>query len=69
VADDDFDHDSSDYDAAKDLIMDRDKEYQGVIYQDDSSVGFEKREGIEAPMNDIPDGAPDDAMDLVREFY
>ncbi|MUV86495.1 hypothetical protein GJ631_07915, partial [Natronomonas sp. CBA1123] len=32
-----------------------------VIYQDDSSVGFEKREGIEdTDSNDIPDRAPDE---------
>ncbi len=69
VGDEDFDHDRTDYDAAKDLILDRGKEYQGVIYQDESSVGYEKREGVEEPMTDIPDGAPEDAMDLVREFY
>jgi 2-oxoglutarate ferredoxin oxidoreductase subunit beta len=32
-------------------------------------VPFEEQEGIEAPMTDVPDGAPDGAMDLVREFY
>ncbi|MFW6046010.1 MAG: 2-oxoacid:ferredoxin oxidoreductase subunit beta [Natronomonas sp.] len=64
-----IDHDRSDYDAARDVILDREREYQGVIYQDDSSVGYETRQGIEEPMNDIPDGAPEDAMDLVREFY
>jgi 2-oxoglutarate ferredoxin oxidoreductase subunit beta len=66
---DDTDHDPTDYDAAKQKILDADKEYQGVIYQDESSVPFEEREGITAPMHDIGDGAPDDAMDLVREFY
>ncbi|ERH04680.1 MAG: hypothetical protein J07HR59_01817, partial [Halorubrum sp. J07HR59] len=25
--------------------------------------------GIDADMSDIPDGAPEDATDLVREFY
>ncbi len=69
VGDEEFGHDRTDYDAAKDLIMDRNKEYQGVIYQDDSSVGYETREGVTEPMTEIPDGAPDDAMDLVREFY
>ncbi|CCQ37240.1 oxoglutarate--ferredoxin oxidoreductase beta subunit [Natronomonas moolapensis 8.8.11] len=69
VGDDDFDHDRTDYDDAKDLILDRDKEYQGVIYQNESSVGYETREGVEEPMTEIPDGAPEDAMDLVREFY
>jgi 2-oxoglutarate ferredoxin oxidoreductase subunit beta len=65
----DEDHDPTDYDAAKDKILDRDKEYQGVIYQDESSVGYEKREGIEGPMNDIGGQPPEDMMDLVREFY
>ncbi|PSP68959.1 2-oxoacid ferredoxin oxidoreductase [Halobacteriales archaeon QS_1_69_70] len=69
VGDEEFDHDRGDYDAASDLIMDRDREYQGVIYQDDDSVGYETREGVEEPMVDIPDGAPENAMDLVREFY
>jgi 2-oxoglutarate ferredoxin oxidoreductase subunit beta len=69
VGDEEFDHDRTDYDAAKDLIMDRAKEYQGVIYQDESSVGYETREGVTEPMTDIPEGAPEDAMDLVREFY
>ena len=69
VGDEAFDHDRTDYDDAKDLILDRDKEYQGVIYQDESSVGYEKREGVEEPMTDIPDSAPEGAMDLVREFY
>jgi len=64
-----FDHDRTDYDAAKDLILDPKKEYQGVIYQDENSVGYEKREGVEEPMTEIPDGAPEGAMDLVREFY
>jgi 2-oxoglutarate ferredoxin oxidoreductase subunit beta len=63
------DHDPTDYDDAKEKILDRDVEYQGVIYQDEDSVGFEKREGLESSMADIPTGAPDDAMDLVREFY
>ena len=69
VGDEEFGHDPTAYDDAKDLILDREKEYQGVIYQDESSVGYEKREGVEEPMTEIPDGAPDDAMDLVREFY
>ena len=66
---DEEDHDPTDYDAAKEKILDVDKEYQGVIYQDENSVGFEEREGLSESMADIPEGAPDDAMDLVREFY
>ncbi|MFB6206676.1 MAG: 2-oxoacid:ferredoxin oxidoreductase subunit beta [Haloglomus sp.] len=63
------DHDPTDYDDAKSKILDADKEYQGVIYQDEDSVGYETREGLSESMADIPDGAPEDAMDLVREFY
>ncbi|MFC6721896.1 2-oxoacid:ferredoxin oxidoreductase subunit beta [Halobacteriaceae bacterium SHR40] len=62
-------HDRTDLEAAKKAILSGDKEYQGVIYQNEDSVPFEKQEGIEAPMTDIPDGAPEGAMDLVREFY
>ncbi len=63
------DHDPADRDAAMDKIMEGDTEYTGIIYQDPDSVPYERREGIEGSMADIPDGAPDDAMDLVREFY
>ncbi len=63
------DHDRTDRQAAKDVILSGDKEYQGVIYQNENSVPFEQQEGITEPMTDVPDGAPDGAMDLVREFY
>lgn len=66
---DDEDHDPTDYDQASERIMDFDNIYQGVLYQNPESVGYEKRLGIEEPMNEIPDGAPEGAMDLVREFY
>ena len=62
-------HDRTDLEAAKKAILSGDKEYQGVIYQNEDSVPFEQQEGIEAPMTDVPDGAPEGAMDLVREFY
>jgi 2-oxoglutarate ferredoxin oxidoreductase subunit beta len=32
-------------------------------------VPFDEREGLTDSMADIPEGAPEDAMDLVREFY
>ncbi|WP_135302562.1 2-oxoacid:ferredoxin oxidoreductase subunit beta [Haloarcula amylovorans] len=66
---DETDHDSTDRDQAKDKILESDKEYMGVLYQDEESVGFEEREGVEGSMAEIPDGAPEGAMDLVREFY
>jgi 2-oxoglutarate ferredoxin oxidoreductase subunit beta len=67
--DEDVDHDPTDFDQAKDRILDPDHEYQGVLYQDPDSVPYSERHGIDADMSDIPDGAPEDATDLVREFY
>ena len=63
------DHDRHDREQAKDKILESGKEYMGVLYQDENSVPFEEREGVEGSMAEIPDGAPEGAMDLVREFY
>ena len=62
-------HDPTDYDAAKEVILDADREYQGVVYQDEDSVPYDQRHGLDENMAEIPDGAPEGAMDLVREFY
>jgi 2-oxoglutarate ferredoxin oxidoreductase subunit beta len=63
------DYDATDEDQATDAILDNENEYQGIIYQDDESVSYNERHGLTENMADIPDGAPEDAMDLVREFY
>jgi len=63
------DHDPSDPTDAKSKILEGDKEYMGILYQDEDSVAWNERQGIDENMADIPDGAPEDAMDLVREFY
>ena len=63
------DHDPHDREAAKQKILEGDKEYMGVLYQNKNSVSWEDQEGLDQNMADIPDGAPADAMDLVREFY
>jgi 2-oxoglutarate ferredoxin oxidoreductase subunit beta len=63
------DHDPTDPDDAKSKILEGDKEYMGIIYQDENSVPWNERQGLDESMADIPDGAPEDAMDLVREFY
>jgi len=63
------DHDRTDRQQAKDKILEAEKEYMGVLYQDEQSIPFEEREGVEGSMAEIPDGAPEGAMDLVREFY
>ncbi len=68
VADDD-DYDPTDREQAKDAILDADKEYMGILYQDEESVPYNERHGVGANKADIPDGAPEGAMDLVREFY
>ena len=62
-------HDRTDYDAAKEKILDADKEYQGVIWQDESSVPYDQKHGLDEDMSEIDEGAPEGAMDLVREFY
>jgi 2-oxoglutarate ferredoxin oxidoreductase subunit beta len=66
---DDEDHDPTDRDAAKEKILDADKEYQGILYQNEESVPYSELHGLDSNMADIPDGAPEGAMDLVREFY
>jgi 2-oxoglutarate ferredoxin oxidoreductase subunit beta len=63
------DHDPTDRDAAKDVILDSEQEYQGVIYQDEESVPYHEQHGVDEDMSVIPDGAPEGATDLVREFY
>ena len=63
------DHDPTDYEDAREKIMDFETIYEGVLYRDPDSVGYETRQGLTESMADIPDGAPDGATDLVREFY
>ena len=63
------DHDHGDREAAKRKILEGEKEYAGVIYRDEDSVPWNERAGLTENMADIPDGAPEGAMDLVREFY
>jgi 2-oxoglutarate ferredoxin oxidoreductase subunit beta len=65
----DSDHDPTDIEDAKTAILDSEKEYQGVLYEDETSKGYGAEKGLDANMADIPDGAPENAMDLVREFY
>ncbi|PSQ41000.1 2-oxoacid ferredoxin oxidoreductase [Halobacteriales archaeon SW_12_71_31] len=67
--DDEVDHDPADFDQATERILDPDHEYQGVLYQDPDSVPYGDSHGLGADMSSIPDGAPEDATDLVREFY
>ncbi|AUX09168.1 2-oxoglutarate/2-oxoacid ferredoxin oxidoreductase subunit beta [Halalkaliarchaeum desulfuricum] len=65
----DTDHEPTDRDAAKQKILDSSREYQGVLYRDPAAKTYEESKGLDEPMTEIPDGAPEDAMDLVREFY
>jgi 2-oxoglutarate ferredoxin oxidoreductase subunit beta len=64
------DHDRTDYDDAKNRILDASKEYQGVIWQSEKSIPYGEKHGLDTDMSNIDhDGAPEGAMDLVREFY
>jgi 2-oxoglutarate ferredoxin oxidoreductase subunit beta len=66
---DEEEYDETDAAAAKDRILAPDTEYMGVLYRDDESVPYGERMGLTEDMTTIPDGAPEDATDLVREFY
>ena len=66
---DDQGHDPSDYEAAREKIMDFENIYLGVLYEDEDTIPYEDRIGVDGPMTDVPSGAPEGAMDLVREFY
>jgi len=55
---DETDHDRHDSDDAMDKIRETETEYMGVLYQDEESVPYEKRQGLEDSMAEIPDGAP-----------
>ena len=63
------DHDPTDRENAKEVIFDDEKEYQGVLYREDDATSYTEQHGLGTNMADIPDGAPDGATDLVREFY
>ncbi|PSP89684.1 2-oxoacid ferredoxin oxidoreductase [Halobacteriales archaeon QS_4_69_34] len=66
---DEEDHDPTDRDAAAERITDPETEYQGVIYRDEDSVPYGDLHDLGSNMADVPDGAPENATDLVREFY
>ncbi|WP_435097996.1 2-oxoacid:ferredoxin oxidoreductase subunit beta [Halarchaeum sp. P4] len=67
---DETDHDPTDREAAKDKILDNEKEYIGVLWEDEDAVDYNTAHGVEGNMADIDEsGAPDGATDLVREFY
>ncbi|WP_297887605.1 thiamine pyrophosphate-dependent enzyme, partial [uncultured Halorubrum sp.] len=63
------DHDPTSREDAKDVILDNEKEHQGVFYKDESSVPYHEQHGVDEDMSVLPDGAPEGATDLVREFY
>jgi len=52
------DHDPSDKEAAKDVIFDDDTEHQGIIYQDEESVPYHERHGVDEDMSVIPTARP-----------
>ncbi|GGL31850.1 2-oxoacid ferredoxin oxidoreductase subunit beta [Halarchaeum grantii] len=67
---DETEHDPTDRDAAKEKILDSEKEYIGVLWEDEDAVDYNTAHGVEGNMADIDEsGAPEGATDLVREFY
>ncbi|GAD52427.1 2-oxoglutarate oxidoreductase, beta subunit [Halarchaeum acidiphilum MH1-52-1] len=67
---DEEDHDPTDREQAKEKILDSEKEYIGVLWEDEEAVDYNTAHGVEGNMADIDEsGAPEGATDLVREFY
>ncbi|MFB6137567.1 MAG: 2-oxoacid:ferredoxin oxidoreductase subunit beta [Halobacteriaceae archaeon] len=64
----DEEYDPTDRKAAEEAVLD-DTEYVGVIYEDPDSRSYEEKMGLTENMAEIPDGAPEGAEDLLREFY
>jgi 2-oxoglutarate ferredoxin oxidoreductase subunit beta len=67
--DEEEDFDPTDEEQAQEKILDPDREYMGVLYRDEESRSYEQAHGVDSNMADIPDGPPENATDLVREFY
>ncbi|AKH97243.1 2-oxoacid:ferredoxin oxidoreductase subunit beta [Halanaeroarchaeum sulfurireducens] len=65
----DEDFDRTDYDQAKEKILDRDGEYVGVIYEDDSRDPYEVRQGVNEPKVDVGEKPPEVVNELLDEFY
>jgi 2-oxoglutarate ferredoxin oxidoreductase subunit beta len=65
----DTEHDPTDREDAKAAIFDDATEYQGILYREDDATSYTEQHGLGTNMSEIPDGAPDGATDLVREFY
>jgi 2-oxoglutarate ferredoxin oxidoreductase subunit beta len=63
-------HDPADYEAATEYIMDREREFQGVLYQDPDSRPYHADHGLDANMADLAERpSADELTDLVRELY
>lgn len=62
------DHDPTDYEDAKAKIMDFETTYEGIIYQDEESVPYERRQGLSEPMWELPERPPDGIDSLIEEF-
>ena len=65
----DEDYDPTDYERAVGKILEGDKEYMGVLYRDPEALSYSQAHGVTEDMSDLNDWPPEDASDLVREFY
>jgi 2-oxoglutarate ferredoxin oxidoreductase subunit beta len=66
---DDDDFDRTDYDQAKEKILDRDAEYIGILYEDEDRSSYAEAHDVTANMADIEASPPDGVQDLVDGFY
>lgn len=65
----DIDHDPTDSDSAKELILDTSKEYQGILYQNTNSLSYEESHGLTENMADLSEPPTEGTKNLLREFY
>lgn len=65
----DVDHDPTEFDSAKELILDTSKEYQGILYQNTNSLSYEESHGLTENMADLSEPPTEGTKNLLREFY
>ncbi|MFW5919140.1 MAG: 2-oxoacid:ferredoxin oxidoreductase subunit beta [archaeon] len=65
----DEDFDRTDYDQAKEKILDRDAEYIGILYEDEERPSYAEAHDVTENMADIEETPPEGVQDLVDEFY
>ena len=62
-------YDPTDYEEAVQRILEGDKEYMGILYEDPTVPSYSESHGLKTDMTDLEDWPPASVNDLVQEFY